>query len=110
MIAKSERKEAAREFKERKASAGIYALRCSTTGRFWIDSSPNLAAAQNSQFFQLRQGMHRNKDLQTEWNTHGESSFSFEVLETLPEDTPELNLRDLLVERKKALNDRHQTA
>ena len=101
MIAKAERKEAARQFKERKPSPGIYALRCSTTGRTWIDSSPNLDAAQNSQFFQLRQRLHRNKELQAEWNAQGEASFSFDVLETLPEDTPSLNLRDLLHKRKK---------
>jgi hypothetical protein len=102
MIAKADRKEAARQFKERKPSTGIYALRCSTTGRTWIESSPNLDAAQNSQFFQLRQRLHRNKELQAEWNAHGEASFSFEVLENLPEDTPSLNLRDLLAERKRA--------
>ena len=81
MIAKAERKEAARQFKERKPSPGVYALRCSTTGRAWVDSSPNLDAAQNSQFFQLRQRLHRNKELQAEWNAHGEASFRFEVLE-----------------------------
>jgi hypothetical protein len=81
MIAKAERKEAARQFKERKPSPGIYALRCSPTGRTWVDSSPNLDAAQNSQFFQLRQRLHRNKELQAEWNAHGEASFRFEVLE-----------------------------
>jgi hypothetical protein len=102
MIAKAERKEAARQFKERKPSPGIYALRCSTTGRTWVDSSPNLDAAQNSQFFQLRQRLHRNKELQAEWNAHGEASFSFEVLEKLSDDTPSLNLRDLLAERKQA--------
>jgi hypothetical protein len=83
MIAKAERREAARQFKERKPSFGIYALRCSTTGRSWVDSSPNLNAAQNGQFFQLRQRLHRNKELQVEWNTHGEESFHFEVLEVL---------------------------
>jgi hypothetical protein len=102
MIAKAERKEAARQFKERKPSPGIYALCCRATGRRWIDSSPNLDAAQNSQFFQLRQRLHRNKELQAEWNTHGEESFEFAVLETLPEETPALNLRDLLHERKQA--------
>lgn len=102
MIGKAERKEAAREFKERKPSPGIYALRCLTTGRTWVDSSPNLDAAQNSQFFQLRQRLHRNKELQAEWNAQGEASFSFEVLEALPEDTPPLNLRDLLQESKQA--------
>ncbi len=101
MIAKAERKEAARQFKERKPSPGIYALRCRTTGRVWVDSSPNLDAAQNGQFFQLRQRLHRDKELQAEWMTHGEESFEFNVLEALPEDTPSLNLRDLLRERKQ---------
>ena len=100
MIAKAERKEAVRQFKERKPSPGIYALRCSTTGRTWVDSSTNLDAAQNSQFFQLRQRLHRNKELQAEWNAHGEESFRFEVLEKLPEDISSLNLRDVLQERK----------
>jgi hypothetical protein len=101
MIAKAERKEAARQFKERKPSPGIYALRSSATGRTWVDSSPNLHAAENSVFFQLRQGLHRNQELQAEWNAQGEACFRFEVLETLPEDTAALNLRDLLRERKK---------
>jgi hypothetical protein len=109
MIAKSERKEAAREFKDRKPSPGIYALRCNTTGRNWIDSSPNLSAAQNSQFFQLRQNLHRNKELQAEWNTQGESTSTFEILETLPDDTPSLNLRDLPVQRKQAWASQFQT-
>jgi hypothetical protein len=102
VIGKAEKKEAAREFKERKPAAGIYALRCATTGRSWVDSSPNLNAAQNSQFFQLRQQLHRNKELQAEWNAHGEASFTFEVLETLPEDIAPLLLRDQLAERRQA--------
>jgi hypothetical protein len=102
MIEKAQRKEAAREFKERKPAPGIYALRCRTTGRSWVDSSPNLNAVQNGQFFQLRQRLHRNKELQTEWSAQGEESFEFVVLETLPEDTPSLLLSDLLAERKQA--------
>jgi hypothetical protein len=109
MIEKAARKEAAREFKERKPSPGIYALRCATTGRRWVDSSPNLDAAQNGQFFQLRQSLHRNKELQAEWSAQGEASFTFEVLETIPEDTPPLNLRDLLNERKRAWAEQSQT-
>jgi hypothetical protein len=108
MIAKADRKEAARQFKERKPSPGIYALRCTATGRTWVDSSSNLDAAQNSQFFQLRHRLHRNKELQAEWNAHGEASFRFEVLEKLPEDTPSLNLRDLLAERKQAWTEQSQ--
>jgi hypothetical protein len=106
MIGRAEKKEAAREFKERKPRPGIYALRCHATGRSWVDSSPNLDAAQNSQFFQLRQGLHRDKELQAEWNSQGEGAFAFEVLEVLSEDTPPLLLRDLLVARKRAWADR----
>lgn len=102
MIGKAEKKQAVREFKERKTSAGIYAILCAVTGSRWVDAALNLDAAQNGQFFQLRQHLHRNKELQAEWNSHGESAFSFTVLETLPEDTPELNLRDVLAERKRA--------
>jgi hypothetical protein len=105
MIGKAEKKEAAREFRERKPCSGIYALRCHASGRSWVDSSPNLDAAQNSQFSQLRQGLHRNKELQGEWNSQGEAAFAFEVLEVLPEDTPPLLLRDLLVWRKRAWAD-----
>ena len=108
MIAKAERKEAARQFKERKPSPGVFALRCRTTGRVWVDSSPNLDAAQNSQFFQLRQRLHRNKELQAEWNLHGEETFEFVIVEALPEDTSSLNLHDLLRERKQFWTEKMQ--
>jgi hypothetical protein len=81
---------------------GIYALRCHATGRSWVDSSLNLDAAQNSQFFQLRQGLHRDKELQAEWDSQGGGAFAFEVLEIIPEDTPALLLRDLLSKRKES--------
>jgi hypothetical protein len=103
---KVDRKEAAREFKERKPVPGIYEHRSTVTGHFWVDSSTNVHAAQNGQLFQLRQRLHRNKDLQAEWNKHGEQTFEFNVLETIPDDTPELLLRDLLAERKKLWSDR----
>jgi len=109
MIEKAQRKEAAREFKERKPAPGIYTLRCRTTGRSWVDASLNLDAAQNSQFFQLRQRLHRNKELQAEWNAQGEESFEFAILETLPHDTPSLLLRDLLAERKHDWADQSKT-
>jgi len=102
MLDKADKKQAAREFKERKPAPGIFALRCRPMDRVWVDSSPNLNAAQNSQFFQLRNRSHRNAEMQAEWNQHGEEAFSFEVLEALPEDTPPLNVHDLLKERKRA--------
>jgi hypothetical protein len=94
------RKEAIREYKMRKVSRGVFAVRCMTTGQIWIDSSPNLDGAKNGLWFQLREGLHRDKSLQTEWNTHGENLFQLEVLETLDDDVIPLGVKDLLKEKK----------
>jgi hypothetical protein len=49
----------------------------------------------------LRNGLHREKSLQEEWNTHGESSFEYEILAGLDEDVQALEIDDLLKEQKK---------
>lgn len=95
------RKEAIREYKERKIPKGVYAVRCRPTGALWIGASPNLGAARNSAWFQLRAGAHRDKALQEEWNAHGEEAFEFEVVETLADDTAEIGVRDALGEKKR---------
>lgn len=76
------RKEAIREFKERKTPRGVFALRCTVTGHVWVDSSRNLDASKNSLWFVLGHGSHHNHPLQTEWNTHGMQAFQYEILET----------------------------
>ena len=101
MGANIDRKEAARQFKERKVPQGIFVVRCTATGEMWVDSSPNLGAARNSMWFQLKNGLHRDRQLQTEWNAHGEAAFEFDVVDTLDEDTPAINTRDLLREKKR---------
>jgi hypothetical protein len=95
-----DRKQAAKEFKERKVARGVFGVRCTATGETWVDSSPNLGAARNGLWFQLRTGLHRDKRLQSEWNAHGEASFDFEILETLGDDVSHINARDLLRNKK----------
>ena len=95
-----DKKEAARQYKARKIPRGAFALRCKPTGEVWVDASPNLEAARNGAWFQLRLNSHRHKALQAQWNAHGEQAFEFEILETLDEDVAPLILRDLLKERK----------
>jgi hypothetical protein len=101
MISNVNRKEAAKEFKARKVPKGIFAIRCRTTEAVWVDSSPNLDAARNGAWFQLRSGLHRDKRLQEEWNTRGEEAFEFEVLETLHQDVSAVNLLDILRDKKQ---------
>jgi len=102
MLSSEQKKDAIRQYKERKPRAGIYAVRCVATGRAWVGASRNLDAARNSVWFALRGGAHREKALQDEWNARGgESAFAYDVLETVDEDTPALTLPDLLKQRRQ---------
>jgi hypothetical protein len=96
MESKSDRREAARQFKERKVAAGAYAVRCLPTGAVWVGITRNLDAARNACWFSLRMKGHRVASLQSAWDAHGESDFEFEVLESLKEDTHALAIPDLL--------------
>jgi hypothetical protein len=93
------RKEAIKEFKARKVARGVFAVRCTATGRVWVDSSWNLDAAQNGLWHFLRNGHHPDPALQAEWNAHGAEAFQFEVLEKLDEDALAIEARDLLKEK-----------
>jgi len=94
------RKQAIREFKERKSLRGVFAVRCTATGQVWVGSSLNLGATQNGSWFALRHGCHLNRALQKEWNDHGEPAFQYEVLERLDEDLSAMAASDLLKEKK----------
>jgi hypothetical protein len=92
------RKDAIREYKERAPNRGTFAIRCLVSDRAWVGGSTNLDAAQNRAWFTLRQGEHRDRALQAEWNTHGEAAFQYEVLEKLKDDVSAIAISDLLKE------------
>ena len=96
MESKVEKREAARQFKERKVLAGAYAVRCATGAAVWVGVSRNLGAAQNACWFSLRMGGHRVPSLQAAWDFHGGNAFAFEVLATLDEDIHPLAINDSL--------------
>jgi hypothetical protein len=98
MDAKADRREVARKFKEHKPLRGAFAVRCTATGRVWVGSYANLDAMRNRLWFSLREGLHRDKTLQEEWNTHAEETFEYEILEKLDDDVSALELGDRLKE------------
>ena len=100
MESKVAKKEAIRKFKERKVALGVFAVRCTASGRVWVDSSRNLDAAKNGTWFGLRNGGHRDKSLQEEWNAHGEGAFQYEILEKLEDDVHPLAVADRLKEMR----------
>jgi hypothetical protein len=99
---KEKKRQLARDYKERKVSPGVYAIRCTATGELWVAPSRNLDNQQNGIWFTLRLGTHPNKALQAVWNVEGEAAFAFEIVERLEDEdlTPYL-LDALLKERIK---------
>lgn len=84
---KTNRREAIRQYKERKSPIGIFALRQTGTGAAWVGASRNLDGQRNSSMFSLRLGSHRNKALQAAYNAAGgEAGFEFVVLEVLEDE------------------------
>ncbi|HEY1707636.1 MAG TPA: GIY-YIG nuclease family protein [Rhizomicrobium sp.] len=82
------KKDLIREYKERKAQPGIYAIRSGDA--VWVGISNNLDKQQNSVWFQLRMNGHMNKAMQAAWNAHGEAAFTYEVLEEIEDDNPQM--------------------
>ena len=96
------RRDLVRDFKERKAVAGVDAVRCAPSGEVWTAGSRNVDAQQNSLWFGLRNGGHINRAMQAAWAAHGEAGFSFEVLERIDNEalTPQGVLDHLKVRQQ----------
>ncbi len=95
------KKEMIAEYKNRKPPRGAYVLRFTDDGPGFVDAVPDLDAARNGLLFALRINAHRNKELQAEWDAHGEAAFRYEVLEKLEDDLAPMAWRDQLKDLKK---------
>ncbi len=99
---KSARREAIRDFKEKKTVAGVYAVRCALSGEVWVAGAPNVEPQHQRHWFGLRIGGHHNRTMQAAWNAHGSEAFSFEILERLDdEDLTPLGRADLIKARER---------
>ncbi len=93
-----ERKAAVAACKESKASAGIYAIRCSDPDRVWVGRAPNLGAVANRVLFALRTGTHASRSLQAAFAATPEG-LRFERLERIAEDAHPSSWNRLLQEK-----------
>lgn len=66
-----------------KIIAGVYAITSSTNKKSYIGYSTNIKKRWDKHKYELRRNIHANKHLQNAWNSYGESTFSFVILETL---------------------------
>jgi group I intron endonuclease len=71
-------------------SAGIYKISCSANSKFYIGSSINIATRFKQHKSKLEKNCHVNRHLQSAWNKYGESSFTFEILEVIQENSVEI--------------------
>lgn len=60
---------------------GIFQIRNLTTDKVLIGKSENLDGIFNRIEFQLKAGVHHQKQLQADWNELGKNNFAFEILE-----------------------------
>ena len=100
MTDRETKKRAVAEYKQRKRQAGVFAVRCAATGRTWVGATPTLDTEKNKRWFMLRTGAERDAALLAEWRAHGESAFTYEVLEELEDDVPEMLVSDQLAKKK----------
>jgi hypothetical protein len=96
------RRQAVRDYKDRKIPLGIYAVRCAASGEVWVGQSQNLTQQQNRIWFGLRQGRHPNPALRAAWAAHGGAAFSFEVLEAIDDEGLGAYGRDSLLKDRAA--------
>lgn len=81
------------QYRQAMNRAGVYAIRNRVTGRALVEGSMNAQGSLNRHQFELRHGTHLNKLLGQEWSLHGESTFTFEVLDIIePPDDPAFDL------------------
>lgn len=86
------RRELTRQYKQAFPAMGIYALRCDAAGLLRVGSSRHLDGIFNRLRFELMRGAHRDRALQSAWNTHGAEAFRFEVVDRVKErDDPEFD-------------------
>ena len=79
------RRELTRQYKQAFPAMGIYALRCDAAGLLRVGSSRHLDGIFNRLRFELMRGAHRDRALQSAWNTHGAEAFRFEVVDRVKE-------------------------
>lgn len=86
---KNRKKQLKEAYKFRKPDMGIIALKCTSTGELFLDTTRDIERGFNRYGVQLDTGTHPNRRLQELWNEMGEEGFERLVLSHLDYDDPE---------------------
>ena len=77
------KKEIRNEYKLIKLRVGVFQIICRKENKIYLETTSDLDKAFNSDLFQLKAGLHLNKDLQSDWDKWGSESFEFKILDEL---------------------------
>jgi group I intron endonuclease len=81
------KKELIKQYKQTIQPMGIYQIKNNKNNKIYIGSAKDLRGIINSNKFQLKNGLHFNKEIQKDFNEIGEQYFSFDILDYLkPKD------------------------
>jgi hypothetical protein len=79
-----DKKEIREQYKRLPPDMGIYEVKNLASGKVLIGRALDLKGKLNSERFQLKNNLHRNQELQKDFNELGAERFSFAVLDRLP--------------------------
>jgi len=107
-------KQLKKNYQQNAPPMGVFLIRNTVNDRVFLGSSLNLPGIINRQKFQLANGNHPNKELQSDWNELGSNKFAFEIVDELParagagvDYRAELNsLENLWLEKLRPFGDR----
>jgi hypothetical protein len=80
---KQDNKQLKKNYQQSARAMGIFLIRNNLTDKVFIASGLDLHGIINRHKFDLSNGSHRNKQLQSDWNELGSNNFAFEIVDEL---------------------------
>lgn len=82
----SNKKDLKASYKLMKFRIGVFLIRNTVNNKVLIEGSINLDSIIKRHQFELKSGVHKNEDLQKDWNQWGADHFQFEILSEIKQD------------------------
>lgn len=80
---KQNNKQLKKDYQRRPLAMGIFLIRNNLNDRVFVGSGLNLNGIINRHKFELTNGNHPNKELQSDWNELGSNNFAFEIVDEI---------------------------
>ena len=90
---RKDKKQLKRDYQQQPRSIGVFLIRNNVNDKIFLGVGRDLAGIINRHEFQLRNGIHLNKELQRDWNEGGSDSFAFEIVDQVnPPNDPHFDV------------------